>query len=379
MRILHVTPYYPPDRVGGVGEVVAHIHEGLRARGHKSVVVTSGWIHGDSHVRRLGRSLGTFSLRSLAALPLLRSADIAHFHHGEAVALIAASRLVGRPASLLTLHVDNRRVGAAYRPITVQGFRVSDGVSGFLQLVAKAPAKKVLDVVAMRMTDSVSFVSRATANEVLGEIGGGSATVVPNAVPVPPPSRYLGGDGADVLFVGTPNHRKRVGLLPFLLRRIRDSVPHARLRIVGFDRRARPDVHARFCEFGLEREVVYEGSVPSRDIAAFYNSSSVMLVPSAYEGMPMVILEALRSGLPVVASDVGGVSEIRAQRWLQLVPVDDVEALAEATVSVIEERTASMAGDSGTHDAVLSDLHSVDTQIDHYLKVYRQVMASGPR
>lgn len=374
MKVVHVTPYFPPDGVGGVGEVVLHIHEALGDRGHDSLVVTSGRTQSDSRVKRYGRSPVAFTLLSVAALAHLRSADVAHFHHGEGVALLAASRLVRHPASLLTLHVDNRRIGRSYLPITVDGYRLSDGIGGLVQIVAAAPIKRAMDVVAMRLAHDVSFVSRATAHEILDDEADTNEQVIWNAVPDIPNAGIPGVPWAEVLFVGTPNHFKRIGLLPFVLRRIRQSVPDARLRIVGFESRSRRDLHALFCEFGLEHAVTYEGSVRSNDVTSFYRSSSVLLVPSAYEGMPMVILEALRSGLPVVATDVGGVSEIQAGSALRLVGVDDVYAMAEACVAVIQDSESARDRGVGSVQGSGSCGYSLDAQIEHYIELYQRVV-----
>ena len=48
------------------------------------------------------------------------------------------------------------------------------------------------------------------------------------------------------------------------------------------------------------------GKVRSEEVVPYYRAARVLLLPSAYEGLPMVLLEAMREGLPVVATSVSG-------------------------------------------------------------------------
>ena len=52
MRVLHIVAYFPPDRMGGVGEVVAHLHAELRGNGHVSHVFPTGTSADDPTVER---------------------------------------------------------------------------------------------------------------------------------------------------------------------------------------------------------------------------------------------------------------------------------------------------------------------------------------
>jgi len=69
----------------------------------------------------------------------------------------------------------------------------------------------------------------------------------------------------------------------------------------------RPDVEAYVARAGLQSQVVFAGN--SQEVEQILSQSHIFVLPSRWEGFPLTILEAMRAGLPVVASDVGGVRE----------------------------------------------------------------------
>ncbi len=92
--------------------------------------------------------------------------------------------------------------------------------------------------------------------------------------------------------------------------------------------RARLEAVAR--EVGCAERVRFLGAVPHEELAALYNASDVVVVPSFYESFGLVALEAMASGVPVVASRVGGlVATISDGRTGYLVPWRCPEPFAE--------------------------------------------------
>jgi len=97
-----------------------------------------------------------------------------------------------------------------------------------------------------------------------------------------------------------------------------------RLAIVGGDERAEAERHrlaAVASELGVTDRVSLAGSIPHEQLAGWYNAADVVAVPSFYESFGLVAVEALASGVPVVASRVGGLtSTVRDGRTGYLVP-----------------------------------------------------------
>jgi teichuronic acid biosynthesis glycosyltransferase TuaC len=61
---------------------------------------------------------------------------------------------------------------------------------------------------------------------------------------------------------------------------------------------------------GLEARITFAGRVMQQDLSRHYSAADILVLPSSREGWPNVLLESMACGTPVVASDVGGVSEI---------------------------------------------------------------------
>ncbi|MCW2909031.1 MAG: glycosyl transferase group 1 [Actinomycetia bacterium] len=76
---------------------------------------------------------------------------------------------------------------------------------------------------------------------------------------------------------------------------------------------------------------------PRRDVPALLAAADVVVVPSAWEGQPLIVQEALRAGRPLVATRVGGIAELTGDDGARLVPPGDPEALAAAVTRLLDE------------------------------------------
>jgi glycosyltransferase involved in cell wall biosynthesis len=369
--VLHVVSYYPPDRLGGVGEVVASVHRGLLALGHRSQVVTSGSSHDDPLVMRVSRGPGGFPLASARALDAARAADIVHLHHAEGIGLLLAMRLarVETPA-LLTLHVGVARMAESLGPYRVAGLSLGrESTRAQLHRRLVMPLRAAMDRAGRALANDLSFIARSAARDNLEAAEADRARLIYNGVepnsnavePAPP---------CDLLFVGADSTRKRVELLPLILRAVRRRHPVATMRIVGLDRDTNPAVFALAKRIGVADALQFAGPLRGDALTAQYRAAKVLVVPSAYEGLPMVILEAFAQGLPCVATKVSGHPEVITDgKDGFLVPLDDVEMIAERASRVIadaalRERIAAQARNT------ISGHFTLERQLREYLTWY---------
>jgi glycosyltransferase involved in cell wall biosynthesis len=372
LRVIHFVPYYPPERIGGVGEFAAALHEGLLARGVDSTVVTRGRGAAVAGVHRIAATRLGWFFGSLAWLRSAAACDVVHCQAGEALPLMAALRCwPGRRARILaTFHVDNRRMAAAEAEYTLAGERF--GLPASLTRRCANALARAVDAAGLALAEHVNTVARATALDLLGPGEGAAARVIHNGV-APPAATDSQAEPVELFYAGLATHRKRVLALPFVLAEVRRSHPNARLRMAGFERGAMAKLDALFDRLGLAEAVEYLGPQPSSALPAHYRAAAVALVPSAYEGLPYAILEALREGTPVVATPVGGHGEIlRDSENGFLVPLDAPEAMAMRCSEILSDpllaqRLAQAARETASREFGLA------AEIDAYLDYYRSL------
>lgn len=131
--------------------------------------------------------------------------------------------------------------------------------------------------------------------------------------PLPQPEPFVVG------YVGQFEPRKRV---PDLLRAIAD-IPGVRALVVG-DGKRREELHNEVSELGIGGRVDMPGF--QSDMAPWYRRMHAVVIPSRDEPCPLVALEAMSAGRPVIASDHGGHPEVLGDAGL-LYPLGDISAL----------------------------------------------------
>jgi glycosyltransferase involved in cell wall biosynthesis len=227
----------------------------------------------------------------------------------------------------------------------------------------------------MGLAADVTFISKSAAADRLGPIS--DATVIYNGLPASD-EFGAGADPIELLYVGTSGLRKRTDLLPLILLKVRETFPNARLRIIGFDLDSHPGLRGHFGRLGLMDAVVCEGALTSGEIERFYRSARVLVVPSAYEGLPMVIMEAMRAGLPCVATAVGGNAEI-IEHGVNgfLVEPDNPDAVAKYCIELLADHPyAQGMGEAGR--TLLTETFTLHRQVEGYLSLYERLLV-GPR
>ncbi|HYG76128.1 MAG TPA: N-acetyl-alpha-D-glucosaminyl L-malate synthase BshA [Planctomycetota bacterium] len=156
---------------------------------------------------------------------------------------------------------------------------------------------------------------------------------------------------------------------------VRKDVP-CRLLMVG-EGPELPNARALAKKLGVESDVVFMGRQQAvEDILA---CADVFMLPSAFESFGLSALEAMSCGLPVLATEIGGLSEVitnGVDGWL--CPVGDCHCMAERIYSLLtnEDKRRAM-GDAARKKAVES--FSPEKIIAEYESLYRSVISTGKR
>jgi len=120
--------------------------------------------------------------------------------------------------------------------------------------------------------------------------------------------------------------------------------------------------------------VTFVGSIPHEQTPLYYRAADVFALSSDFDNSPNALLEAMATGLPVVATDTGGVHEfIDGRTGGVIVPRRDVDALARAMVSLLEAPEA--AREAGAHNRLkATSEYSWRASAIRLLDVYRRVV-----
>jgi glycosyltransferase involved in cell wall biosynthesis len=162
---------------------------------------------------------------------------------------------------------------------------------------------------------------------------------VPNVVDTtlfsPSPSRPARGARARLLLVALLDPKKGVEHLLRALALLRKRRDDFELDIVG-DGPLRGELAEVARRLELERDVRFLGRRDKRAVAELMREADFFVLPSLWENLPNVVIEALASGLPVVATSVGGVPEMVDEHAGRLVPAGDEDALAGAVDAMLD-------------------------------------------
>jgi glycosyltransferase involved in cell wall biosynthesis len=184
----------------------------------------------------------------------------------------------------------------------------------------------------------------------------------------------LEGSSAVIVAIGRLSEPKGypvlVKAMPLLLARI----PAAMLLIAG-EGPLRPHLESLVASLGIGAHVRFLGL--RRDVPRILAAGDVFALSSLWEGLPMVLLEAMAAGLPCVATRVGGVPEaIRDREEGLLVPPGDAEALAESLISCLEDRDLATRLTTRAKARVDRDF-SARRMADEYASLYEELIAAS--
>lgn len=192
------------------------------------------------------------------------------------------------------------------------------------------------------------------------------ATICPDVPPVPvsdsPPV-----DESFILSMGYPWYRKGYDVLILAFRKIFSRYPDVKLKIVGFI----PDKTYLKRLAGDCESISIMDAVPHTVALDLIRSCTVFAMPSRSEGMGRVLIEAMRYGKPCVGTDTGGIPHmIRDGETGFIVPVDDVDALANKIAELLDNPT--LRCEFGEKAKAIADVEfTVDAYVDGMTEAIR--------
>ncbi len=184
-----------------------------------------------------------------------------------------------------------------------------------------------------------------------------------------------------VIVIGWPRWVKGFEWALQAIRLLIESGVPARLEVLGADpsrdvgeHHERERLRHTVADLGLGEHVALREPVSSEEVAVRLQGSDVLLLPSLDEGLPTVVLEGMACGIPVVATDCGGVSEALrngVEGWL--VPPRDSAALASALERLWRDpEMRERMGAAGR--ATVTSRFTLERQLEEFLALYDEVV-----
>lgn len=192
--------------------------------------------------------------------------------------------------------------------------------------------------------------------------------VVPNAVAVPRSTTNVAKE-FDLIFVGRLTKAKGVDILLKALAQLKDEGIFVVTAVVG-DGPLMDCLKGMAKNMGIENLVHFLGT--QKFIFDFYQRSKILVLPSRWEGLPLVILEAMGSGIPVIATSVGGIVDvIRNYREGILIPPENVAELKKAIIILL--RDSKLAGKLALNaKRKFKAIYSMERYIDRISEIYKR-------
>jgi glycosyltransferase involved in cell wall biosynthesis len=327
MRIVHVSSTFPPA-LGGM-EKVAYIIADMQAKaGHDVSILTSDrritkgmqFPETSFPVRRLkARIIASTSIMPglISELLKLSKGTIVHIHVTQAYTpevVWLISKIRGY-RYITHIHIDAP-------PLTKVGFLLVPYKRFILSQVYRNAAK----VVVFTKNQKADYSKRY-------RLKNDQIAVVPNGVenkfyydklrtlPKKP----------KLLFVGRLEAQKN---LPLLIDSLNGISTQFMTTIVGIGELL-PQLEAQVKELGIEN-IIFAGRAEGKELINYFRLANVFVLSSEREGMPLVLLEALAAGLPIVATDVEGNRDVvKHGKSGLLVPFNDPQKFGKAILQVV--------------------------------------------
>lgn len=211
-------------------------------------------------------------------------------------------------------------------------------------LVSEIAANGKLGKLQLKLPQNLIANSRlAVERAIAGGIDSKKIDFVSNVVEIKNGSTGVGKAVLDknkisVLFAGRLVQQKRPELFIEMASRLRESQSGTNFEfIIAGSGPLRPELEKKARDHGIdETELIFLGEQPNMNDV--YDKADMLVLTSSHEGTPNVILEAMSHALPVVATKVGGVSEVVPEGCGVLVDPNDFEELCKAASTLVQNR-----------------------------------------
>lgn len=357
MKILQVIPYFC---FGGAETMCENLTYALQKLGHRVVVaslftqrteIACRMEEAGVSIRYLDKKPGLDVSMVLKLTKLIREEkpDVVHTHLNVIQYAVTAARLAGGIPCVHTVH-------------------------NVARVEAEGTAQAIFNRFYYRRGWSVPVALSPEVRQTVTEFYGlADVPVIFNGVNLHscvPKTDYGLKDTVSLLHIGRFDEQKNhAGLLQAFAKLLK-SHPNCRLTLLG-DGQLRPAMEDCARELGIDDAVRFLGN--QADVHPFLHDADIFLLPSRFEGMPMTIIEAMGTGLPIAAAKVGGVPDMLRDGESGLLTSWEPDDICSACERLIDSE--ALREKLGRNALADSSRFSAETMARRYCEEYERLTA----
>ena len=386
MNILFLCRDYPPNHIGGVGIYIYEMSCLLAKMGHRVFVITEAIEHPLEYLDK-GVHIFRVKLRRSHFFDVIREklkGFVERLEYSYAVSK-KIKEIVSRYKIDIIESCEARAEGFWYyffktKPPLIIKLHTPEGIVYKLNRDLETKDRQLIEKLEewwIHRANRLIGISKAIVNRTQQyyHIGFKDLPIVPNPINIdffkPTPTFNTNNN---ILYIGRLEFRKGVHVLIRAIPYVLEKIPQAKFIFIGNDCGMKFYILNKVSQFRIQDSVEFIDQIPQDKLINYYQQSALCVVPSLWENHPYVILEAMASGKPVIASNVGGIPEIIEDKINGiLVPPGSFLALGEAIVRVFnDKKLQERLGKNARR--YIEDKHAPMKVIQETLKVYEELL-----
>ncbi|MEZ5893076.1 MAG: glycosyltransferase [Parvularculaceae bacterium] len=182
----------------------------------------------------------------------------------------------------------------------------------------------------------------------------------------PPP------DNQTFVCVGRLCPQKGQAQLPAVAASLKAEFPGLKILLVG-DGESRKEIEAEIARHGVADQVIIKGWMENRAVREEMRNARAFLLPTFAEGLPVVIMEALALGRPVISTYIAGIPELLDEGCGWIVPAGDIDALTQAMRAALKASPDQLAALGREGRARVEREHDIDKEAAKLAALFEQV------
>lgn len=196
--------------------------------------------------------------------------------------------------------------------------------------------------------------------------------VIHNATPILEYNHY-NPDSKNILYLGKITEQKGIFDLLIAMKNMKKKID-IKLNICGHGDIIK--LYSFINMYELNNMVEYKGWVDHGEKAAIMKDAAILVLPSYFEAFPMVLIEAMSYGIPLICTNVGGIPEIIAQENGVLFIPGNIDQLTNSIISLYRNKDQRLQM-SNANFLKVNNCYSIDSTFFHLITVYNKIIAKS--